>query len=100
MNPNNKMDIFIRFINNHVHLNRPLRKLLSFKNSRYNPALDTLTLKVKTRQEVANEYGILLKTLSLRLKKAKIKIPPGLLFPKTLKIIYSKLGMPSGLKNT
>jgi hypothetical protein len=49
---------------------------------------------------VANEYGISLKTLSLRLKKAKIKIPPGRLFPKTLRIIYSKFGMPSGLKNT
>lgn len=92
--------MFIRFINNHVHINSPLRRLLSFKKIKYNPAIDTLTLKAKTRQEVANEYGISLKTLSLRLKKAKIKIPPGRLFPKTLKIIYSKFGVPSGLKNT
>lgn len=100
MNPDNKMDIVTRFIKNYIHLNSPLLKVLSFKKSRYNPALDTLTLKAKTRQEVANEYGISLKTLSLRLKKAKIKIPPGRLFPKTLRIIYSKFGMPSGLKNT
>jgi transcriptional antiterminator len=40
--------------------------------------------KVKTRQELANEYGITTRTLNNRLKKANLYIPDGIFFPKYL----------------
>jgi transcriptional antiterminator len=51
-------------------------------------------LRVKTRQEVANEYGITPRTLNNRLKKANLYIPNGAIFPKSLKKIYNALGFP------
>jgi hypothetical protein len=55
-------------------------------------------LKVKTRQDVAAEYGISVKTLYHKLKKAQINIEPGVLFPKTLNIIYETFGPPPNQK--
>lgn len=60
--------------------------------------METLILKAKTRQIVAEEYGINVKTLNRRLKKANIYTEPGILFPNTLKIIYLAFGIPPGLK--
>lgn len=37
--------------------------------------------KVKTRQNIADEYGINPKTLKRWLQKENIKIPPGLIAP-------------------
>lgn len=51
-------------------------------------------LETKTRQQVATEYGISTKTLARRLIKAKIILNPGLIFPKTLEMIYSSFGVP------
>ncbi len=48
----------------------------------------------KTRQQVAEEFGISTKTLYRRLKKENIFVEPGVLFPKTLEIIYSAFGDP------
>ena len=62
--------------------------------------METLTLKAKTRQEVADEYGICVKTLLSRLEEAGIILDPGLIFPKTLKIIYDTLGIPDFLKKS
>jgi len=56
--------------------------------------METLILKAKTRQEIAEEYGICRKTLSRRLKKAKIYIDSGLIFPNQLKVIYETFGVP------
>jgi len=56
-------------------------------------------LKVKTRLEVAEEYGITVKTLLRRLKNSKITLPHGSIFPNKLKEIYVKLGIPAKLNN-
>lgn len=50
--------------------------------------------KVKTRQEVANEYGICVKTLIKRLEDAGIILSPGVIFPNTQLVIYDALGLP------
>jgi hypothetical protein len=60
--------------------------------------MEYLILKAKTKQEVAAEYGICVKTLNSRLERANIIVAPGLLFPKTLKIIYEILGVPKNMK--
>ena len=39
----------------------------------------------KTRQELANEYGITTRILNNRLKKANLYIPNGIIFPKYLR---------------
>ena len=49
---------------------------------------------VKTRQEIANEYGITRHTLLAWLKKAHIKLPSGLVPPKYQKQIYEEFGYP------
>jgi hypothetical protein len=49
----------------------------------------------KTRQELANEYGITTRTLNNRLKKANLYIPDGIIFPKYLRKIYNTFGIPS-----
>jgi hypothetical protein len=64
----------------------------------YNPDIESLILKVKTRMEVADEYGTTVKTLVRRLLKNGIVLPPGHIFPSTLKIIYYILGIPAKLK--
>ena len=64
----------------------------------FDPVIESLVLKAKTRQEVADEYGICVKTLNSRFEEVSIIIGPGLIFPKTLKIIYYALGLPAGLK--
>jgi DNA-binding transcriptional regulator LsrR (DeoR family) len=51
-------------------------------------------LETKTRQQVAEEYCISVKTLNRRLKKANISVNPGVIFPKTLEEIYSTFGVP------
>jgi len=54
----------------------------------------SLELKVRTRKEVSEEYGIDSKTLRRWLKKAGIKPKPGLLKPADLKAIYKAFGFP------
>jgi hypothetical protein len=56
-------------------------------------------LKAKTRQEVADEYGICVSTLNSRLKKANIILEPGLIFPSTLEIIYETFGETKVINN-
>jgi hypothetical protein len=50
-------------------------------------------IKPKTRQELANEFGICEKTFNKYLKAAKIKLPSGLVFLKDQERIYKKLGL-------
>lgn len=48
----------------------------------------------KSKQQIANEYGICTKTLTKWFKEEKIHIKRGLISPKKQEIIYKKLGIP------
>lgn len=48
----------------------------------------------KSKQQIANEYGICTKTLSKWLKEEKIFLKRGLINPKIQSLIYDKLGNP------
>lgn len=52
---------------------------------------------IKTRKQIALEYGISERTLRRYLKKLEIEIPSGNLTPKSQKIIYENLGYPKSL---
>jgi hypothetical protein len=60
--------------------------------------MEALILKAKTREEVAAEYGICVKTLNRWLKKANIILPHGLIKPCHLQIIYVAFGAPKKLR--
>jgi len=49
---------------------------------------------VKTKQQIADEYGVCRKTFTKLLIKKHIKLGRGLIYPKDQKIIYSILGSP------
>lgn len=50
--------------------------------------------KSKTRQEIANEYGVNRKTFYKMLKRADLNIPSGLITPASQKTIYDHFGHP------
>ena len=50
---------------------------------------------VKTKQQMADEYGVCRKTFNKWLLKKNIQLDRGLISPKDQMIIYSKLGLPS-----
>ncbi|MBN1183729.1 MAG: helix-turn-helix domain-containing protein [Bacteroidales bacterium] len=62
--------------------------------------LDSLILKAKLRNEIAEEYGISRRTLSRWFKKARLNIPSGLIDPYHLTIIYRTFGFPTNLKKS
>lgn len=64
---------------------------------RENPLIESMKLTVKTRQQVAAEYGTTVHTLVCRLRANGIELPRGNIFPKTIKEIYYALGIPAGL---
>lgn len=49
---------------------------------------------VKTKQQMADEYGVCRKTFNKLLLKKHIKLDRGLILPKDQMIIYNKLGEP------
>jgi transposase-like protein len=51
-----------------------------------------MTKKAKSRQEIAQEYGISTRTLSRWIQKNKLSIPTGLLSPKSQELIYQEFG--------
>ena len=53
-----------------------------------------VTEKVKTRQQLAAEYGLHRNTFMRRLKKSGVHLPPGLIYPKHQEKIYEALGAP------
>jgi DNA invertase Pin-like site-specific DNA recombinase len=53
-----------------------------------------LKLQPKTRQQIAEEYGIHRNTLQRRLRKEGIKLPNGVILPTDVKKIYDALGWP------
>jgi hypothetical protein len=48
----------------------------------------------KSKQQIANEYGICTKTLTKWFREEHISIKRGLINPKKQEIIYKKLGIP------
>lgn len=48
----------------------------------------------KSKQQIADEYGICTKTLTKWLREEKIHIKRGLINPKRQNLIYQKLGFP------
>ena len=64
----------------------------------YDQKIESLHLKPKTRQEMADEYGISVNTFINKLKRAGIDLPKGLIFPATQKMIYYILGLPPNLE--
>jgi hypothetical protein len=73
-------------------------RALFFEKMKFDPDIESLVLRPKTRMEIAEEYGITVETLRCRLRGAKVKIPPGIIFPKHIKLIYYALGIPPNLK--
>lgn len=61
-------------------------------------ATNDSTFTSKTRQQIANEYGIHRNTLNRRLKKVNLNLPKGILLPAHVKAIYKALGNPPFLK--
>jgi len=61
---------------------------------------DASQQKAKSRFQVANEYGISVRTLNRWFRKAGLFIPNGLLDPFHLNIIYRKFGDPKKVKET
>lgn len=57
-----------------------------------------MTQKAKSRQEIAEEFGISVKTLSRWILKEKLQIPQGLISPKDQDLIYEKFGKGIGQK--
>ena len=53
---------------------------------------------VKTKQQMADEYGVCRKTFNKFLQKKQIKLERGLISPKDQMNIYSKLGIPNSLQ--
>lgn len=51
-------------------------------------------MALKTRQQIASEYGICVKTLKRLLLREGFQIPKGLVTPKTQKMILEILCMP------
>lgn len=49
---------------------------------------------VKTKQQMADEYGICRKTFSKLLQKKQIILGRGLIYPKDQENIYNELGIP------
>jgi hypothetical protein len=55
--------------------------------------------KIKTRKEIAAEYGTTVKTMKRRLLKKGMVLQSGSLFPNDYKKIYIALGFPSKLQS-
>lgn len=53
-----------------------------------------MSIRAKTKQQIAEEYGVCVKTLNKWLAKKKIKIARGLISPMDQKIKYENFGVP------
>jgi hypothetical protein len=53
---------------------------------------------VKTKQQMADEYGICTKTFDKLLRKKRINLDRGLIYPKDQLMIYSTLGIPESIQ--
>jgi hypothetical protein len=57
--------------------------------------METHSSGVKTKQQMADEYGVCRKTFNRLLLKKRIKLERGLISPKDQMWIYDKLGIPN-----
>ena len=64
----------------------------------YDQKIESLHLKPKSRQEMADEYGMRVNTFINKIHQTGIYLPKGLIFPATQKLIYYELGLPPNLK--
>jgi hypothetical protein len=53
---------------------------------------------VKTKQQMADEYGVCRKTFNKLLRKKRIMLDRGLISPKDQQNIYNKLGSPVSIQ--
>ena len=53
---------------------------------------------VKSKQQMADEYGVCRKTFNKLLIKEHIKLKRGVILPREQQNIYKKLGTPAGLE--
>jgi hypothetical protein len=53
---------------------------------------------VKTRQQLADEYGVCRKTFLRLLRKKRVRLEKGLISPKDQMVIYDRLGYPNTLQ--
>jgi hypothetical protein len=53
---------------------------------------------VKTKQQMAAEYGVCRKTFNKLLRKKRIELDRGLISPKDQLNIYEKLGVPNSIQ--
>lgn len=60
--------------------------------------MDTQISGVKTKTQMADEYGVCRKTFVKQLKQKQIKLDNGLIYPKDQVNIYNKLGLPSSIE--
>jgi hypothetical protein len=56
-------------------------------------------VQVKTKQQMADEYGVCRKTFQTLLRKKRIILDRGLIYPKDQLKIYNKLGFPKNTQN-
>jgi hypothetical protein len=56
--------------------------------------METVVLQAKTREEIASEYGVKVRTFYRWLKRADINLPSGLIKPLHLNMIYRTFGFP------
>ncbi len=57
--------------------------------------MDDFRIEAKTRAQLAGEYNVNIRTFLKWIRDAKIDIPCGLISPKKVEEIYSKIGLPS-----
>jgi hypothetical protein len=55
---------------------------------------------VKTKQQMADEYGVCRKTFNKLLRKKRIRLDRGLISPKDQLNIYDKLGSPRSIQRS
>jgi len=53
---------------------------------------------VKTKQQMAHEYGVSTKTFHKLLQKRQIILDRGLIYPKDQENIYNELGLPESIQ--
>ena len=80
-----------------------IRNLLTYdmtgSQTRVSDSHDFLPSLVKTHQQIAEEYGISVRTLRRWIRKAELNIPSGLINPYYQLMIYQTFGPPRHPKN-
>jgi DNA invertase Pin-like site-specific DNA recombinase len=77
----------IKHLNLRYKLWKPAKTIFQTQNH-------NLMYPVKTRQQIADEYGIHRTTLNRWLKRAKIELSNGLISPLAQQAIYAEFGYP------